>query len=177
MTPGGLSIRMTGLVEISRKLSRFPILVASAALFALMVMTFADVILRSAFNSPIEAATELTRILMAVMVFSVLPVLSVTKDHIEVDLAESLFKSDLSKQIRTGIIFIACGGMLILPAGMAVDLAERARSYGDLTEYLNIPQFYIGWFIATMAHLTAAILILRGIYTLALCLKVNFSSD
>ena len=168
---------MAGLVEVSRILSRIPVLLASVSLFVLMVMTFVDVLLRSAFNSPIEAATELTRILMAVMVFSVLPVLSVTKDHVEVDLAEPLFKSELSKRIRTGIIFIACGGMLILPAGKAIDLAERARSYGDLTEYLNIPQFYIAWFIAIMALLTAATLILRGIYTFARCLKVNFSSD
>ncbi|MCY4462565.1 MAG: TRAP transporter small permease subunit [Albidovulum sp.] len=168
---------MAGLVEISRRLSRLPILLASASLFALMVMTFADVVLRSAFNSPIEAATELTRILMAVMVFSVLPVLSVAKDHIEVDLAEPLFSSELSKRIRTGLIFLACGGMLILPAGKVISLAERARSYGDLTEYLNIPQFYVAWFIAIMAHLTAAVLILRGCLVLLGCFKPNSARD
>ena len=42
----------------------------------MMIMTFFDVVLRSTINTPIEAATELTRILMAVVVFSALPVVS-----------------------------------------------------------------------------------------------------
>ena len=45
---------------------------AAAILFCLMVMTFADVILRSALNNPIESATELTRLFMAIMVFAAL---------------------------------------------------------------------------------------------------------
>ncbi|MDE0112981.1 MAG: hypothetical protein OXN84_11955 [Albidovulum sp.] len=92
-------------------------------------------------------------------------VLTMTRDHVEIDLAEPLFKSELSKQLKTGITFLACGGMLVLPAGKAGELAERTRSYGDLTEYLNIPQFYIAWFTSIAAHLTAATLILRGIFT------------
>ena len=42
-------------------------------------------------------------------------------------------------------------------------LAERARSYGDVTEYLGIPQFYIAWFIAVFTFVTALVLILRGL--------------
>ena len=42
-------------------------------------------------------------------------------------------------------------------------LAERARSYGDVTEYLGIPQFYIAWFIAVLTFVTALVLILRGL--------------
>ena len=49
------------------------------------------------------------------------------------------------------------------PAGRVVDLAFRARSYGDVTEYLAIPTFYIGMFIAVMTYLTAVVLILRGL--------------
>ena len=59
-----------------------PIWLAAFALFLLMVMTFADVILRSAANNPIESATELTRLLMAIIVFSALPLVSWKGDHI-----------------------------------------------------------------------------------------------
>ncbi|MGB0961022.1 MAG: hypothetical protein ACPGVK_12300, partial [Halocynthiibacter sp.] len=45
-------------------------------------------------------------------------------------------------------------------------LAERARSYGDVTEYLNIPQYLIGWFIAAMTFLTAFVLLGRAIMLL-----------
>ena len=55
---------------LSSRLAIIPLAVASAALFLMMCMTFADVVLRSSFDAPIEAATELTRILMAIVVFS-----------------------------------------------------------------------------------------------------------
>ncbi|MDE0112982.1 MAG: hypothetical protein OXI87_14890 [Albidovulum sp.] len=60
---------MAAIVEIARGLSRIPILLASTSPFVLMVTTFSDVVLRSALNSLIEAATELTRILLAFIVF------------------------------------------------------------------------------------------------------------
>ena len=42
-------------------------------------------------------------------------------------------------------------------------LAERAKNYGDVTEYLNIPQFYIAYFIAFMTFATALALLARGL--------------
>ena len=157
---------MSQLARLARRAAQLPIYLASVALFLLMVMTFFDVVLRSAFNAPIEAATELTRMLMAITVFAVLPVLSIRDGHIVVDLLDPLFHGSLINRLRDAIISIICGGLLILPAGRVLVLAERARSYGDLTEYLNIPQFYIGWFIAIMTYITAAVLLLRGVVAL-----------
>ena len=139
-----------------------PVALAVTALFAMMVMTFADVVLRSAFDAPIEAATELTRILMAVVVFSVLPVVSGRGGHIAVDLLDRAFSATAARW-RDALLSLICGGMLWWPAERVVVLAERARSYGDVTEYLHIPQFYIGWFIAVFTYITAAVLVLRGL--------------
>lgn len=128
-----------------------------------MLMTFADVMLRSIFNAPIEAATELTRLFMAIIVFSVLPVISTRGGHIVVDLLDSIISHPLIIRIRDNLMYVICGALLILPAERVSVLAERARSYGDTTEYLNIPQFYIAWFIAAMTFITAIALILRGL--------------
>ncbi len=145
------------------EIARLPVLLSSATLFALMLMTFADVILRSVFNAPIEAATELTRMFMAIIVFSVLPVLSARGEHIAVDLLDGFFTNPAVARIKAGLISLFCGGMLYWPAQRVTVLAERARSYGDVTEYLSIPQFYIAWFIAIMTFITAVVLILRGL--------------
>lgn len=153
-------------MKIFQILAKIPVLMASLALFALMVMTFSDVIMRSAFNAPIEAATELTRMLMAIMVFSVMPVMSARGEHIAVDLLDGLFVNPVVARVKEALIYLACGVMLFLPAERVTVLAERARSYGDVTEYLAIPQFYIGWFIAIMAFITAVLLILRGLAVL-----------
>ena len=158
---------MRSLLHAVRKLDRIPILVACAALFALMAMTFFDVILRSTFNAPIEAATELTRIFVAVMVFAVLPHVSVGNHHISVDLTDGLFRRYRLERVRDGVILVASGVMLIWPVQRIVVLAERTRSYGDVTEYLAIPQFYIMWFIAIGTGIAAASMVIAGVLKLA----------
>ncbi len=140
-----------------------PLAIASAALFCLMALTFADVVLRSVANAPIEAATELIRLLMAVVVFSALPLISWKGQHITVDLLDGLFHRFRVSQALAALVSMACGVLLWFPARRIVDLANRARDYGDKTEYLSIPTFYIAWFIAFSAFLTAAILVLRGL--------------
>ncbi|MDU8925825.1 TRAP transporter small permease subunit [Alisedimentitalea sp. MJ-SS2] len=149
--------------NLLRKSAALPVAVASAALFFLMILTFCDVVLRSAFNAPIEAATELTRISMAITVFAVMPVMSARGEHISVDLLDGVFQRLRLTRIRDAIVFIGCGVMLYWPAGRVVVLAERARDYGDVTEYLGIPVFYMGWFIAIMTYLTMMAMVLRGL--------------
>ncbi len=154
---------MGSLLKLIRSASAVPVLIACIALFVLMVMTFFDVILRSAFNSPIEAATELTRIFMAVIVFSVLPVISVNGGHIAVDLTDGIFMRYRLHRVRDGLIHILSGAMLYWPVQRVWTLAERARDYGDVTEYLAIPTFYIGWFIALFTAISALAMIVTGL--------------
>ena len=82
---------------VSGFLTHGPTILASLALFFLMAMTFADVILRSVFNDPIESATELTRLLMAIIVFSSLPIVSWNGKHIVIDLLDHYFSKAMSR--------------------------------------------------------------------------------
>lgn len=140
-----------------------PGLLASAALFSLMLLTFADVVLRSAFNAPIEVAADMTRLLMAIMVFAVLPVLSAQGKHVSVDLLDSYFHRWRVARWLEAAAALFCGAILLLPARRVFDLAERSRSYGDVMEYLDMPLHYIGWFIALMTGVTAIVLLVRGV--------------
>lgn len=153
---------MKPIARLLNRLTELPMLLAAATLFVLMVLTFADVIMRSTFSAPIEAATELTRIAMAVIVFSALPVISGRAEHIVVDLLDPLFRKAGVERILDGLVTLVCGVLLVWPAMRSFDLADRARSYGDLTEYLSIPVFYITWFIAFMTLVTAITMTLRG---------------
>ncbi|WP_282605155.1 TRAP transporter small permease [Pelagibius sp. Alg239-R121] len=143
-------------------LTHAPSYLAATALFALMVMTFADVILRSTINSPISAATELTRLFMAIVVFASLPVITWRNEHVVVDLLDPFFKGRAA-QIRDVFVDGLAGVVVIWPAIRVYELAGRAKEYGDTTEYLHIPQFYIAYFIALSACVTALILVLRAI--------------
>ena len=139
-----------------------PTWLAAATLFVLMAMTFADVILRSAFDAPIEWASELTRIFLAVIVFASLPMVSWRSQHIIVDLMDPLF-SRRTAYLRDILIDLACGVLLLWPAKRVWDLAERARDFGDVTEHMEFPQYLIGWFIAAFTLVTAIVFLARGI--------------
>ena len=165
---------MDFLRKLIRLVSAVPMRTASVALFALMVLTFSDVVMRSAFNMPIEAATELIRIAIAIIVFSALPIISARGEHIAVDLLDPFFVRSPLMRFRDALIALACGLMLWLPAGRVVDLAERARSYGDRTEYLNIPTFYVAWFVAVMTFATAVVLIIQGVLMLVAPRSLGF---
>ena len=153
---------MSRLVRFAHRAAHAPVLLAVTALFLMMLMTFFDVVLRSTVNTPIEAATELTRILMAIVVFSALPVVSGRAGHISVDVLDWVFGRGAARW-RDVVINLVSGAILWWPAERVTVLAERARSYGDVTEYLGIPQFYIAWFIAAFTFVTALVLILRGL--------------
>ena len=154
---------MTPIIQLVRRASALPVIVACVALFILMAMTFCDVILRSVFNAPIEAATELTRILMAILVFSVLPIVSTTNGHIAVDLTDGFFHRLHLSRARDVVIYVVSGIMLFWPVQRVWVLAERARDYGDVTEYLSIPTYLIGWFITLSVAITALVMIATGL--------------
>ncbi|MEO0389776.1 MAG: TRAP transporter small permease [Pseudomonadota bacterium] len=140
-----------------------PGLLAAAALFALMCLTFADVMLRSTLNAPIQVTADLTRVLMAIMVFSVAPLVSWRGEHITVDLLDGLFDRFGLRRWIEALVALGCGTLLIWPALRVFDLAERSRSYGDIMIYLKMPVHYTGWFISALTLVTAAALILRAL--------------
>lgn len=151
---------------ITRALFALPALVSALALFTLMVMTFADVMLRSMFNAPIEVAADMTRVLMAVTVFAVMPVLSWRGGQISVDLLDGYVDRWAMTRWRNAAVDLLCGAVLIWPAQRVWVLAERSRSYGDVMEYLGMPLFYVGWFICASIWITALVLIVRGLLAL-----------
>lgn len=139
-----------------------PTWLAAGTLFVLMAMTFADVVLRSAFNAPFPFGTEMTRIFMGIIVFSALPLVTWQSKHIVVDLMDPLFSRALARW-RDIAIDLICGVLLFWPAQRVWVLAERARDYGNASEYLGIPEFYMGWFIAAFTCLTAVAFVSRAV--------------
>ena len=149
------------ILRVIPKIIEAPLYLATVMLFFLMAMTFCDVVLRSVANNPIEAATELTRLSMAIMVFAALPLVSWKGQHIVVDLIDPLFSEKLAR-LRDIIIDLSCGILLFWPAQRVWVLAERSREFGDVTEYMGLPQYLIGWFIAAFSFLTAATFVFKA---------------
>jgi TRAP-type C4-dicarboxylate transport system permease small subunit len=136
--------------------------IAALALFVLMAMTCFDVIGRYFYNAPLDGATELTRLMMAVVVFAVMPAAAWREEHITVDLLDKLTPRRFinPRQVAWNLI-----GALAM-AGIAYRvwfLAIRAYDYGDTTEFLEIPIYPITFFIGVLSGVTSVALILNAV--------------
>jgi len=136
---------------------------ACTALFALMLLTFADVSTRSLLNASIQSATELTRIFMALMVFAALPSLMGRGSSIAIDLLDPLMRRLGLVRLQRGLIDVCCGVLLLWPARRLWVLVERAQDHGEVTEFLQVPQFWGLGFITAAVVLTALVTVARGV--------------
>jgi len=76
-------------VGIIRTVSRLLGYVATGFMVVLMLLTVVDVFLRYFFNAPITGATEISRLLMIIIVFPALGWAAIDRVHIRVDLVVS----------------------------------------------------------------------------------------
>ncbi len=58
--------------------------------------------------------------------------------------------------------------MMFWPVAQVWKLAERTRGYGDVTEYLGLPQFLTMYLIGAGSTLAAVAMVIAGLLTLFL---------
>jgi TRAP-type transport system small permease protein len=126
--------------------------VAGTLLFAMMTLTFIDVVLRYFFNAPIKGGFEVTEMMMAVLIFAGLPLVSRKNEHVTIDVMDRIFPYGLRRLLHV-LIHLVCAAAL---AGMAWLLYRKAGNFaeiGDITQTLKFP---IAPFVYLMAALTLA---------------------
>lgn len=124
---------------------------ASAALFSMMVLTFVDVIGRKFFVA-VPGALELSEMLMVVVLFSGLPLVAWHAEHVCFELVDSMYKgraAEWSRRFMDGVCAVTFGALAVA----TWKLAGRTMSEGEVSSRLHWP---IGIFIYLMAALLAA---------------------
>ncbi|WP_077001632.1 TRAP transporter small permease [Variovorax sp. KK3] len=137
-----------------RRIERAAVNLAAVLLFALMLLTFVDVAGRNLFNKPLTGASELTEILLALVIFLMLPQVARRNEHIVIDLIDQI----CSDTVRRALDAFACvlgAIMFALIAWQSWILANRAMGYGDSTAALQIPVGPILYGLAVMAGIVA----------------------
>ncbi len=130
-------------------------------LFALMVMTCIDVFGREILNAPLDGATELTQLMMGVIVFAVLPVVSLREEHVTVDLLDKWFPRRLAPP-RQVILNLLASVMMAVVCWRVWVIGAFQVDYGDTTEFLRIPLGPVSYFIAVMSGITAIALLINA---------------
>lgn len=140
--------RMLGL------LGRVADFISSVALFGLMAMGFVDVIGRNLLNKPLPGTIELTELLMATMIFAVLPSISRQNDHVVIDLLDAVVparfkRAQLAFANSLGVIAFA-----VICWQVWVEAGKTAK-YGVTTPYFEIPLAPTLYVMSVMAALAS----------------------
>ncbi len=120
--------------------------IAALLLFAMMALTFADVLLRYWFNAPLPGAFEVTELLLASLVFLGWPLVTLHREHVSVDLFERLLPRAL-RAPRDLLVQLLCAVCAAVLCWRMWHKAMDSLNYGDITSVLELPRapvFFLG---------------------------------
>jgi len=111
---------------------------AAAALFSMMLLTFADVVGRKVLNESITGSVELTELCMLGTIFIAMPLVSLAGEHVIFDLLDPILPASLQRWQRV-ISNVFCSVMVLGGAWLIHGRASRVFEDGDTTAQLQIP--------------------------------------
>jgi len=129
---------------------------ASAILFAMMCLTFVDVVARYLFNRPIRGAFELTELMLLVLIFAGLPLVSHADEHVTMDFIDRVLGAG-GRKLLSRIMNLAVAALMLFMAWQVWIKAGRISAYGDTTDVLRIVYGPFVYFMAAMIALAGAI--------------------
>jgi TRAP-type C4-dicarboxylate transport system permease small subunit len=129
---------------------------ASAILFAMMALTFVDVVARYVFNRPIRGGFEVTELLLLVLIFAGLPLVSHADEHVTMDFVDR-WLTPAGRWLLNRLIQFVVAALMFFMAWQVWIRAGRVSSYGDATDVLRIAYGPFVYFMAAMIALAGAI--------------------
>ena len=129
---------------------------ASAILFAMMLLTFVDVVARYVFNRPLRGAFEVTELMLVVLIFAGLPLVSYAGEHALMDFIDRLLGARQQRLLER-LVQAACAAVMFLLAWLVWLKADRIWAYRDATDVLRIVYGPFVYFMAVMIGLTGLI--------------------
>ena len=121
-----------------RKIGYVPIFlgyVAAGFLAAMVLLTVADVLLRTFFSYPIRGMLELIELGLACTIFIALPAVFLREGHLVVDVIRSRKILDVIASV-VSLVVLAGMGWYMLP------IARNMYEFGDVTSDLSLPRIW-----------------------------------
>jgi TRAP-type transport system small permease protein len=133
---------------------------AALVLAAVMMVSVVDVVGRYVFNRPLPGSSEITEILMAILIYAGLPLVSLRRAHIAVDLLDPVTPPGLTR-IRDAVVGIVSVFVLAIIAWRLWAYADQIRSSKDVTEYLKLPLAPFAYAMSVLAGIAAVVELYR----------------
>ena len=129
---------------------------ASVLLFAMMCLTFVDVVARYLLNSPIRGGFEVTELMLLVLIFAGLPLVSHGDEHVTMDFIDRMLPPG-AVAILIRLVHALVAAMFFFLTWQMLIKAGRIAAYGDTTDVLRILIGPFVYFMAAMIALTALV--------------------
>ncbi|KQT11123.1 TRAP transporter small permease [Ramlibacter sp. Leaf400] len=112
-------------------------LLSGGALFAIMALTFFDVLGRKFLSNSITGSLELTELLMVVVIFGALPLVSERGEHVEFDSLDP-YLPHWVRRAQAYVVHLLCGAVLLALAWLMWRTAGEFLATGETTAQLLI---------------------------------------
>ncbi|MGD9942146.1 MAG: TRAP transporter small permease [Burkholderiaceae bacterium] len=126
--------------------------VVAVITFAMMLITFVDVFARYLFNAPLRGAYEVIGFMLAIVVFSALPLVTWSREHITVEIFEQLGSAAM-RRIQGRVVSACCGLLLAVMAWRLWVHAGLLEQGPQVTGFLELPYAPIAYFMGGMSAL------------------------
>jgi TRAP-type transport system small permease protein len=113
-------------------------ILAVIALTAMMMLTVADVTMRTFFNTPLRGVIEIVELMLACTFFLALPASFLRNEHIVVDLIDGALPRAVPWLKRIGLMIAVV--MIAIMAWQGLRNAEDSFLFGDVTSDLSLPR-------------------------------------
>lgn len=132
------------------------ILTVIAAFFMLSIaaVTIVDVTGRYVFNSPIPGGVEVIEFLLGLTIFSSLPLVTVKRAHITVELFDGMM-SDGFKRVREFIVLVASAAMIIFITHRMWSTGLDMLENDDISLHLEVPTAPILFVLCGLSAISA----------------------
>ena len=131
-------------------------LLSGVALFAIMALTFFDVLGRKLLSNSITGSLELTELLMVVVIFGALPLVSRRGEHVEFDSLDPYLPAWL-RRAQTVLINLFCGVLLLGLAWLMWRTGSQFAANGETTAQLTIPKAPFIYGMAVLCAVTGIV--------------------
>jgi TRAP-type C4-dicarboxylate transport system permease small subunit len=126
---------------------------ASAILFAMMLLTFVDVVARYLFNFPLRGGFEVTELMLLVLIFAGLPLVSHADEHVTMDFIDRVLPP-AGRMFLVRVVHALCAALMFFLTWQMLIKAGRIMGAGDYTDVVKIPVGPFVYFMAAMIALT-----------------------
>lgn len=114
---------------------------AAFFLTATMMVTVADVFLRTFFGYPVRGVLELVELGLACTIFLALPAVFLRDEHLVVDVIDHLAKKSVVRLLDLAGAIVSLVVLAVMLWQM-VPLARTMHEFGDVTSDLSLPKIW-----------------------------------